>query len=280
MISIITCSRTPQLSQELQDNIAATIGCEYELVTIDNSQNKYNIFQAYNEGVRRAKGNVLCFCHDDIMFRSNEWGNEIEKMFTNQSIGLIGVAGSHFMSSVPMYWWSSPYIAQYNLENDHGVQKHNITIEHMVNHLEEVATVDGLCFFIPHKMFNKLEFDEKTYSNFHAYDMDICMQVQLLNLKVYVTDVILIEHYWSESSFKNEQYMAMLDVNMRAFVNKWSNMLPIVRGINISPLTENRLNNLYKQAYESTCIRRSYAYRLGKSLLHPSISNLKRLIKL
>lgn len=46
MISIIICSRYSSLSQELQSNIHATIGaCEYELVHIDNSENKYNILK-------------------------------------------------------------------------------------------------------------------------------------------------------------------------------------------------------------------------------------------
>ena len=60
MISCIICSRRPDISAELKENIASTIGCEYELVVIDNSKNEYSIFSAYNEGVRRAKGDILC----------------------------------------------------------------------------------------------------------------------------------------------------------------------------------------------------------------------------
>ena len=66
MISLIICSRTADISDELKQNIATTIGCEYELCVIDNSRNEYSIFTAYNEGVRRAKGDILCFMHDDI----------------------------------------------------------------------------------------------------------------------------------------------------------------------------------------------------------------------
>lgn len=63
MISIIICSRYSSLSQELQSNIHATIGaCEYELVHIDNSENKYNIFEAYNLGVRKAQGDIFVSC--------------------------------------------------------------------------------------------------------------------------------------------------------------------------------------------------------------------------
>lgn len=74
LLSLIICSRKADVSQELKDNVAATIGCEYELCVIDNSRNEYNIFSAYNEGVRRAKGGILCFMHEDVLFRANGWG--------------------------------------------------------------------------------------------------------------------------------------------------------------------------------------------------------------
>ena len=60
MISIIICSRTPDISRELKQNIATKIGCDYELVVIDNSSNGHSIFSAYNEGVEKAKGELLC----------------------------------------------------------------------------------------------------------------------------------------------------------------------------------------------------------------------------
>lgn len=74
MISCIICSRTSTISNELMQNISSTIGCEYEIITIDNSTNKHNIFQAYNEGIRRAKGEYLCFMHDDILYHTENWG--------------------------------------------------------------------------------------------------------------------------------------------------------------------------------------------------------------
>ena len=70
MISIVICSRKKDVSVELKKNIAETNGCEYEMVVIDNSRNKHNIFHAYNEGVSRAKGEILSFMHDDILFHS------------------------------------------------------------------------------------------------------------------------------------------------------------------------------------------------------------------
>ena len=142
MISCIICSRQLDISAELKENIASTIGCEYELVVIDNSKNEYSIFSAYNEGVRRAKGDILCFMHEDILYHTQGWGKIISNILQDKTIGQIGVAGSHFMPKAPMYWWSSPYISQYNLENDHGNQKKNATEMHMIQHLADTVVVD------------------------------------------------------------------------------------------------------------------------------------------
>lgn len=279
MISCIICSRRPDVSAELKENIASTIGCEYELVVIDNSKNEYSIFSAYNEGVRRANGDVLCFMHEDILYHTQGWGEIIDDLLQDESIGQIGVAGSHFMPKAPMYWWSSPYISQYNLENDHGVQKKNATEMYMIQHLADTVVVDGLCFFIPSSLFKLLRFDDEHFADFHAYDMDISMQVQSVGKRVCVTNAILIEHFWSESSLENKAYMARLDKNMTIFYNKWQHLLPMVRGVNLPELVVHRLNNLCIQSYDATKARRSTAYLLGKFMLHPSVSNLKKLFK-
>ena len=279
MISCIICSRQPDISAELKENIASTIGCEYELVGIDNSKNEYSIFSAYNEGVRRAKGDILCFMHEDILYHTQGWGRIISNILQDKTIGQIGVAGSHFMPKAPMYWWSSPYISQYNLENDHGKQKKNATEMHMIQHLADTVVVDGLCFFIPSVLFKQIRFDEEHYADFHAYDMDISMQVQSIGKRVCVTNAILIEHFWSESSLENKVYMARLDKNMSIFYNKWQHLLPMVRGVDLPEIVIRRMNNLAIQAYDATRARKSKAYLLGRFILHPNYTNLKKLLK-
>jgi hypothetical protein len=68
MVSIIICSKYQQLDKQLLLNIQNTIGTAYEVVNIDNSQHQYSIFEAYNIGVSRAKGEYLCFMHEDVLF--------------------------------------------------------------------------------------------------------------------------------------------------------------------------------------------------------------------
>ncbi len=269
MISIIICSRREDIPPGLQNSIAETIGVEYELVVIDNSHHDYSLFSAYNEGVRRAKGEILCFCHEDILFHTPSWGDSVQNLFSDESIGVVGVIGSHFLPGAPMYWWSSPFISQYSVNNDQGVVQRNDHREFFHGHIADVVTIDGVCFFIARKLFGSLRFDDRTFQGFHLYDMDICMQVQGLGKRVCVTDVLEIEHFWSENSLKDEQYMAVLDHNLELFYHKWEKNLPMVRGIDEPEIVIHRLNNLCIQAYDATRVRKSRAYRLGRMLLKP-----------
>lgn len=269
MLSVIICSRDSDAREMLRKNIHDTIGTEYELVFIDNSNGDYSLFSAYNEGVRRSKGDILCFCHEDILFHTPSWGTLIQKVLSDESIGVVGVIGSHFLPRAPMYWWSSPFISQYSVNNDKGVVQLNDNREFFHGAIADVVTIDGVCFFIPRSLFDSIQFDDRTFQGFHLYDMDICMQVQALGKRVCVTDVFTIEHFWSEDSLKNQKYMAVLNHNLELFYHKWEKNLPMVRGIDEPEIVIQRMNNLCIQAYETVRIRKSKAYRLGRMLLKP-----------
>lgn len=269
MISIIICSRKEDISAKLRQNIKETIGTEHEIIVIDNSKGAYSIFSAYNSGIRRSEGEILCFCHEDILFHTSSWGTSIQKVFSAESIGVVGVIGSHFLPRAPMYWWSSPYISQYSVNNDKGVAQLNDNREFFHGDVADVVTVDGVCFFIPRILFDSIRFDDRTFQGFHLYDMDICMQVQALGKRVCVTDVLTIEHFWSEDSIRNEKYMAVLNQNLELFYHKWEKNLPMVRGIEEPEIVIQRMNNLCTKAYEAVRIQQSKAYRLGRMLLKP-----------
>lgn len=271
MISIIICSRKADISAELKQNLANTIGCEFELVVIDNSKNTYSIFEAYNEGVSLSKGDVLCFMHEDVLFRSCGWGETIEKHFREkEEIGLIGFAGTHFLPDTPMYWYSSPFISQRNLNNDQGVVKEHFHEEWFGrNNLIEVVAVDGFCFFVRKALFGSISFDEQTYQGFHIYDMDICMQVIEAGFKVYVCRDILIEHFWSEKKQYSKQGANLFSYNLELFARKWRSSLPIDKGLQLPAMVFKRINGLCKQAYEGGKIRGSKEYHAGNVFLHP-----------
>lgn len=228
MISLIVCSRCPDKLDSLKKNVAKTIGTEYEFVIIDNSNNRYTIFSAYNEGVARSKGDILCFMHEDLVFRSKKWGNKVIAHLDNNEIGLIGVIGGTYLPKVPLItWWDcgmSGHIIQgitiekhyYRLIPIHKIKERKERKEKT----SEVVAVDGLWFCIKKSMFETIRFDDKTFHGFHCYDLDICMQVLDQNKKIEVVFDILIEHK-SAGCKDNNFYDTLLE-----WYKKWEHCLP------------------------------------------------------
>ena len=269
MLSIIICSRDGHLPTEQAENIAATVGCDHELVVIDNSRGEYTLFSAYNEGVRRAKGDVLCFRHDDIMHRSQGWGQVATDLLQDETIGLVGVGGCHFLPSAPAYWSQSPYLSIYNIDNDNGTLREKDVNFYYRDGVADVVAVDGQLFFIPKRLFDRIAFDEQTYEAWHGYDMDISLQVQALGLRAVVTRRMLNEHRWSESKWNDPRTMEPLYRATVRFYNKWQASLPMVRGIDKPQFELDQLNELWRGYANHQNIRRSKPYRLGQKLLSP-----------
>ena len=228
MISCIICSRKSDVSFDLRDNIATTIGCAYELITIDNSQNDYSMFSAYNEGVRRANGDILCFMHEDVLYHTQNWGLNVEKRFCNDnSLGLIGVLGSHYLANCVCNVGDSGLLSSnyYTKDKEKYYYRDKYFDE---TGATEVVCVDGMWFCIRKSLFNnKIEFDE-TFPGFHYYDMDICLQIVKNNYKVEVVNDVLVEH------FSQGDIDACFIKNSFKFYEKWKEYLPLVKGYEFS----------------------------------------------
>jgi hypothetical protein len=227
MLSIIICHRNIELLTATKKNIQETIGIPYELVVIDNSKNGYTIFSAYNEGVEKAKYNILCFMHEDILFHTHNWGEKVINHFEKLEVGMIGIIGGLAQSSIPSAWWFNNYFGKSakNLlmrSNRNGNAKLYQYYSNPYNEKDkaEAIVVDGVWFCIRKSLFNNISFDEKTFTGFHLYDADISMQV-LQHSKNYIIYDVLIEHKWSGKISKDYYW------DLIKFSNKWSHKLPL-----------------------------------------------------
>lgn len=222
-ISIIICSQKVILEKSFENNILETIGCDYELIVINNSDNKYSIFEAYNIGITRSTSPYLVFIHEDLVFRGNNWGTQILNLFKEHpQFRLIGVAGSKIKTKTPSGWWDCENnhklvnIIQHH--QDGSVESQKIGFE--TNHLEEAAVIDGV--FFAYRKLKDVKFNE-SLEGFHSYDLNICFEVLLKGYKIGVTDLVLIEHFsigninaeWLKSNIQmHDLYKKLLPVTV------------------------------------------------------------------
>jgi len=222
MISIIICSRNPDIPKSLKENITDTIGIDYELIIIDNSNNKYSIFQAYNEGVHLSKYPYLCFMHDDILFHTQDWGKKVISHFNNPNVGLIGVAGSHYVPRLPGAHWSTG-ISSRQIRHTIGGKTQQDFYRYPDNKEASLQAIiiDGLWMCISNEVLKKVRFDDITFSGFHCYDSDMCLQILKANYEVRIVFDIDIEHF--SLGLRNKIWLE----NLFIFFNKWKHELPL-----------------------------------------------------
>jgi hypothetical protein len=224
MISVIVCSKQPPEWTVHERNVRKTVGAPYEYLRMDNRGKKTGICAAYNAGVKLAKGTILVFMHEDVFFMEPGWGRALEKKFSaDPGIGLIGVAGTQYLSKDGKSWASAgrPFIRGRVVHELNDGAEFMLTVFSNDKNDAEVVAVDGLFFAVRAELFKRISFDEKTFDTYHFYDLDICMQVRRTH-RLIVTWDLLVKHCsggnagdaWRESGRRFlEKYKSELPAN-------------------------------------------------------------------
>lgn len=222
MISIIICSRTFDVNHDLIINLEKTVGCNFEIICIDNSENKYSIFEAYNLGIKKSNGKYLCFIHDDILFKTNEWGKIVTAIFDQYiNIGLIGVAGAKLKTQFPSAWWDVENeednvinIIQHHKEKESEIHNYGFN----GNKNQKVVVIDGV--FMAMRKDERIVFNTEL-TGFHTYDLNISIEYKKYNYDIVVTNEILIEHF-SSGIINKDWVISSYDMH-----KIYSNILPL-----------------------------------------------------
>lgn len=220
MISMIVCSVDPAKLEKFCENVLMTVGCPCEFVVHDNRETGYGITHVYNLCAAKAKGEYLCFAHEDIFFRTPDWGERIVSLLQRPATGVVGFAGSTAKLAAYSGWGSMKQYTRYNY-----IQRfRNGSIKYCIANPDKVSAspvivLDGMCLFMRKEVWAETRFDEATFQGFHLYDLDISMAVGQKYVN-YVTNDVLLEHF-SEGSY-NQPW---LDDTVR-FHRKWADRLP------------------------------------------------------
>lgn len=228
MVSVIICSKSSQLSEKLGENITNTIGVPFEIIFIDNSIRDHSLFSAYNKGASESKYSILCFMHEDILFRSRDWGCKVIKILNCQEVGVVGVAGATVKTKTPSPWWISNFFSasgylRYNVVQARGTEKviKQEKLNPKLESLSEVVVLDGMWLCCRKDTWAETKFDESRFGGFHFYDLDFCLGVKEKGLKNFVTFDIDIEH----NSAGNMEVNWIKDSII--FYKKWKRKLPL-----------------------------------------------------
>ncbi len=208
MISIVICSVNPDHIDSISISIKNTIGLRYEIIAIDNSENKYSITQAYNMGAKRSIFENLIFVHEDVEFISENWGEKLVNILKNKEIGIVGVAGSTYLPSVPSGWYLPD--EKYNkvfIHQGFKYKKQLVRFDNQGEDLTPVYLLDGVFLGMRKELWEEFPFYEDLVG-FHAYDVNICQRVCTKYQNIFTKQIELL--HLSEGKVDKSYFDALL----------------------------------------------------------------------
>lgn len=229
MIDFITLSRRKDVPKQLASSIAMMMlqMHPWNLTVIDGD--KHDLFTGYNRGAAETKGEFLAFVHDDVQFLGNPLTMARPlKCLENPQCGFVGIAGSRILRDDGCWWAQNTSIEV--LANCRGMVAHTAEGEFGLKfnvwppgsaYFGQVLVMDGVLLMCHRRTFEALGgFDEKNYTGFHFYDIDITFRAAMELKRVNLVAPIPLLHL-SPGNTQSEW-----EANRDIFIRKFGHLLP------------------------------------------------------
>ena len=220
IIVVFSSHLTENDNDKFIKHVSDTIGVKHKVVCYPNF-NQFSLPQVYNTAVRehRNENSIFVFCHNDITFKTNNWGRLLLTKFNSTDYDIIGVAGTTFLDDNGV-WWTDHNAMCGVVEHTDGTNTWvNKYSKHVPGHIKPVVLVDGLFIAVNYDNITS-DWDEE-FNGFHFYDLSFCFPNYLNGCNIGVTTDIRILH--QSVGMVNDEW----EKNRLQFIEKYKQELPI-----------------------------------------------------
>ena len=182
------------------------------------------LIRALNQGARLARGEFLCFLHNDTEMREPRWLERLHAAVEFGSrIGLAGLYGARKLRG------DGRYVGRTLVHALEG--RATLTGERA-----EVAAVDGVCLFLRRSVLEAVGGFDEGYGFFHGYDRDLSFAVREAGWRCAVVNAPFVHRGGGTRTGEGAPRRAEEDLAdrrqaLRRFARKWRHRLPSdVRG--------------------------------------------------
>jgi len=175
-ISFVTCVNDFELYEKcvVSSIEKRAVSHEIELIPIDNTTSKYSAPQALNLGLDKGKGEIIVYCHQDVVFPPN-WLEMLQDQIAKvdelqEEWGVLGTFGISLKGR---------YVG--NVCDPHNNMP-------SIDLPCQVQSLDEHCLII--RRDSGLSFDENL-AGFHCYGTDLCLQAMAKRMNNYAIDARL-----------------------------------------------------------------------------------------
>ena len=156
-ITVVTISYHLEV---LLEYLMPTLPLEVEFIILDNVNNSHysSAAKAFNEGIKRSSNDIVICAHEDVRFSKGWFEDFIDQECKLKNWGALGIVGQGLDDR--LHWGADEPLPL------------------------KTQTLDECCTILNKK--NGLYFDEKTFTDWHHYTTDFCLQCQSKGLDVYI----------------------------------------------------------------------------------------------
>lgn len=244
------------LTRACLESLHSTAGVSFELCVVDNGssdgteeyfrhathpyrvlyrRNSANVglIRALNQGATLAKGDFLCFLHNDTEVREPRWLERLRAAVDSASdVGLSGLYGARRVRRDGRY---AGRTIVHCLDGPANVE----------DSTTEVAAVDGVCLFLRRSLFDSVGGFDEGYGFFHGYDRDLSFAVREAGWRCVVVNAPFVHRGGGTRTGDSAPLTADEDLAQRRaalarFATRWRHRLPS----DVRPLRERLTDRL------------------------------------
>ncbi len=191
-VSAIICSNRPQFFAAIETSLNTQFARhDFELIGIHDAT---SMCEGYNRGAARASGESLIFCHDDIEFLHDDFGERVLQHLAHYDV--VGVAGSSKLVDADWGHAGLPYVHGQIIHRPPGQADYLYFAAGLQAPIvENVHALDGVFIGMQRRVWEALNFDEATFNGFHLYDIDFTYRAHLAGFRVSIPMDLLLIHF-------------------------------------------------------------------------------------
>lgn len=208
-----------QSNLSFKNHIKNTIGCRHDIQCFRNF-NEFSLPELYNKAldIYSKPNNIIVFIHNDILFKTKNWGTILLSRFNSTDYDIIGVAGSASINKDGV-WWADKAKLFGIVNHTDGINEWESNFSPAFKDLMNVVCIDGV-FMAVNPDSIVCRFNEN-YGKFHYYDIPFCVDNYYEGCNIGVTTDIRIMH--KSMGEVNQEW----EKNRALFVEEFKDEFPI-----------------------------------------------------
>ena len=214
-------------------HIKNTIGCNHKICRYVNN-NEFSLPEIYNKALseHHTEDSIFVFIHNDILFKTNNWGRVLLSKFNSYNYDIIGLAGTASLGEDGIWWTEKPKL--YGIVNHtDGFREWESGFSPSFSGIKDVVAIDGVFIAVnPDTIIHK--FDE-SYKGFHFYDISFCFPNYLDGCNIGVTTDIRIIH--KSVGITTPEW----EENRKKFIDENKDELPITTDFEIKDVIQHKI---------------------------------------